>query len=208
MTVMPLRKIVVASRNQKKVGEIRDLLAPHEFEIVCVADLPDVPDVIEDGDSFASNAAKKATQTASFLNEWTLGEDSGLEVDTLGGAPGIYSARYSGENATDDKNNTRLMTELTDIPTEKRTARYVCHIAISDPQGNIQINVEAYCRGWITTEPHGTNGFGYDPYFFIPEYHKTFGQLDPAVKRVLSHRARAFGQLIPQLVALKSSTVA
>jgi XTP/dITP diphosphohydrolase len=193
-------RLVVASRNRKKTVEIRDLLAPYGIEVVGISEIAGVPDVVEDGHTFAENAAKKASQTARTLSLWTLGEDSGLEVAVLAGAPGIYSARFSGLNATDESNNTKLMGELSAVPDERRSARYVCNAALADPSGEIRLQVEAYCHGRITREARGTNGFGYDPYFSIPEYHRTFGELSPAVKRHLSHRARAFERLIPQLV--------
>ncbi len=195
-------RLVIASRNRKKAAEIRDLLAPHGIEVLGVADFPNVPEVVEDGSTFAANAVKKAAATARAVGHWTLGEDSGLEVAALAGAPGIYSARFSGPNATDEANNAKLMSELAAVPDERRSARYVCNAALADPSGTIVLQVEAYCRGRITREPRGTNGFGYDPYFLIPEYHRTFGELSPAVKRRLSHRGRAFERLIPELVRL------
>jgi XTP/dITP diphosphohydrolase len=200
--------IVLASRNRKKSREIAELLAPHGINVLSVADFPDVPETEEDGETFAENAAKKARETAKFLARWAIGEDSGLMVDALGGAPGIYSARYSGLDATDEQNNRKLLAELQSVPEEKRHAQYVCNVAVADPSGNIRLQMEARCRGRITTTAFGTNGFGYDPYFLIPEYHRTFGELSPAVKRQLSHRARAFGQLIPKLAQiLKANTI-
>jgi XTP/dITP diphosphohydrolase len=198
----PALRLVVASRNRKKTCEIRDLLAPYRIEVVGISEIAGVPDVVEDGHTFAENAAKKASQTARTLSLWTVGEDSGLEVAALAGAPGIYSARFSGPNATDESNNAKLMSELSAVPDERRNARYVCNAALADPTGEIRLQVEAYCHGRITREARGANGFGYDPYFLIPEYHRTFGELSPAVKRHLSHRARAFERLIPQLVRL------
>jgi XTP/dITP diphosphohydrolase len=195
-------RVVVASRNRKKTAEIRDLLAPYAIEVLSISGIAGVPDVVEDGPSFAKNAAKKASETARRLSLWTLGEDSGLEVAALGGAPGIYSARFSGPGATDESNNAKLMSELSAVPDERRNARYVCNVALADASGTIRLQVEAYCHGRMTREARGTNGFGYDPYFLIPEYHRTFGELSPAVKRRLSHRARAFERLIPQLVPL------
>lgn len=195
-------KLVVASRNAKKRREIEELLAPHRIEVLSVTDFPDVPEVIEDGETFAANAAKKATQTAQHLNCWVLGEDSGLMVDALGGAPGVYSARYSGEGATDETNNAKLIAALADVPDETRGAQYLCHAAISDPTGTIRLTVEATCRGRMIREPRGSNGFGYDPYFLIPEFHLTFGELSSTVKQHLSHRARAFERLIAPLVRL------
>lgn len=200
-----LPAVVLASRNRKKAAEMAALLAPHGIEVQSVADFPDVPEIVEDGRTFGENAAKKAAETAQRLSRWTLGEDSGLMVDALGGAPGIYSARYSGEDATDEQNNAKLIAELEGVPDGKRWAQYVCHVAVADPDGRIRLNVEATCRGKITEEARGKNGFGYDPYFLIPEYHRTFGQLSPLVKSQLSHRARAFERVIPQLVKLLDS---
>lgn len=194
--------VVLASRNAKKCDEIRALLAPYGVPLKGVHEFENVPDVVEDGESFAENAAKKAAETARHVGHWAIGEDSGLRVDALQGRPGIYSARFSGPDATDESNNARLIQELEGVPPERRGAEYVCHVAVADPQGNIRLNVEATCRGRITNEARGTNGFGYDPYFEIVEYHRTFGELSPLVKQQLSHRARAFARLIPRLVQL------
>jgi XTP/dITP diphosphohydrolase len=197
--------IVVASRNRKKTHEIADLLSPHGLEVACVADLADVPEVVEDGSTFAENAAKKASRTATHLGCWVIGEDSGLMVDALGGQPGIYSARYSGEGATDEKNNQKLIAALAGVPPEKRTAGYVCTVALADPTGTIRLRAEGRCRGVIIDDPRGANGFGYDPHFLIREYHQTFGELSSLVKQQLSHRARAFAKFIPELVRLLRS---
>jgi XTP/dITP diphosphohydrolase len=199
-SVRPL--LVLGSRNLKKSGEIRDLLAPHGFPLKSVAEFPDVGEVEEDGATFAENAAKKAREVAVATGHWAIGEDSGLMVDALGGAPGVYSARYSGEGATDEKNNLKLQEALKGVPDERRGAGYVCHVAVADPSGTIHLSFEDTCRGRIITEPSGENGFGYDPYFLVREYHQTFGQLSPIVKRYLSHRARAFRRLIPELTRL------
>lgn len=197
-TANPL--VVLASRNRKKSAEIAELLKPHRVDLVGVAEFPNVPEVIEDGETFADNAAKKASETARFLSQWAIGEDSGLMVDALNGKPGVYSARFSGENATDETNNAKLIAELATVPTEKRGAHYVCHVAVADPSGVIRLHVEATCNGRIIVEARGSNGFGYDPYFLIPELHRTFGELAPIVKQQISHRARAFQRLIPRLV--------
>jgi XTP/dITP diphosphohydrolase len=159
--------------------------------------------VVEDGDSFAANAALKATQQAKHLGRWVLADDSGLEVDSLGGKPGIYSARFAGPQATDDDNNRHLLELLGDMPLERRTARYVCHVTVADPTGTVRAESCDTCRGRIRTASAGTNGFGYDPYFEVVEYHRTFGELGPTVKRMLSHRSRALRGILPQLVALK-----
>lgn len=193
-------RLIIASRNQKKTGEIRALLAPWDIEVCSVADFPDVPETVEDGDSFTANAEKKAKEVALALDGWALGEDSGLCVDALNGAPGIYSARFSGDDATDEKNNAKLMSELQNVADVKRSAHYVCHVAVADPTGTIRLSLEAECHGQITREPRGSNGFGYDPYFLIPEYGRTFGEFKSIVKQQISHRARAFRRLLPKLV--------
>jgi XTP/dITP diphosphohydrolase len=134
-----------------------------------------------------------------------LGEDSGLAVHALGGAPGVYSARFSGAGATDEKNNALLLEKLAGLPLEERTAHYVCYAALSDPAGNVRAESQGICRGRILLEPAGSGGFGYDPLFEVVELHRTFGELSPAVKAVLSHRSRAIRQLVPQLIALVQS---
>lgn len=184
-------RLVVATRNRAKGQELAELLAPLGLEVHNLADYPAALEVEESGESFAANAAKKACQQAQQLGEWVVADDSGLEVDALGGRPGVYSARYAGPNATDEQNNQRLLDELQGVPLQQRTARYVCHLALADPQGTIRAEAEAYCRGRIASRPRGSHGFGYDPLFEIIEYRRTFGELPPAVKACLSHRARA-----------------
>jgi XTP/dITP diphosphohydrolase len=196
------RTIVLASRNVKKAREVAEILAPAGFQVVAVTAYPDAPEVEEDGSTFAENAAKKAREIAVHLGQWVIGEDSGLQVDALSGAPGIYSARFSGPDATDDRNNQKLMEELLSVPEDRRGAGYVCSVALSDPEGNIRIACEGTCRGRILTVASGQGGFGYDPYFLIPEYHLTFGQLSSVVKHRLSHRARAFAKFLPLIRTL------
>ena len=196
--------VVLASRNAKKSREIRDLLAPVGIPLRSVAEFPAAHEVDETGTTFAENAALKATQIAKVLGRWTIGEDSGLRVDALQGAPGVYSARYSDPGATDARNNAKLIAALASIPPEKRGAEYVCHVAVADPTGQILLSFESTCRGRIIDTACGANGFGYDPYFQVREYHQTFGELSPLVKQQLSHRARAFRRLIPELVRVLS----
>lgn len=193
-------RVVLATRNAKKCAELRALLEPHGITVLSLDECPPAPDVVEDGATFAENAGKKAATIARCVGEWTIGEDSGIEVDALGGRPGVYSARYSGPGATDQSNNDLLVAELAHVPPDCRGARYVCHVAVADPTGAIRLQVEDYCRGRITTEPRGTGGFGYDPYFLIREYHRTFGELGPIVKQQLSHRGRALRRLLPLLL--------
>jgi XTP/dITP diphosphohydrolase len=204
MTEFPT--IVLGSRNQKKIGEIRELLAPYGIPVIGVDQFPDLTDVVEDGDSFAANAEKKARETALATQHWVIAEDSGLCVDALKGAPGIFSARYAGQQGADDANNQKLLEELSAVPTEKRTAHYVCHAVLADPTGAIHASAEGRCCGRILTDYRGDNGFGYDPLFLVPEYHQTFGELPAVVKRHISHRAKAFERLLPQLIRVFETT--
>jgi len=199
---MPPSTIVLGTTNRKKGLELAELFAPLGIELRTLADFPDVIDVVEDGETFAANAALKAVGQARHLKHWVLGEDSGLMVDALDGAPGVFSARFSGPNATDESNNRLLLQKLGDLPLNQRTARYVCHMTLADALGAIRAESEACCRGRIGLQPKGTHGFGYDPLFEVIEYHRTFGQLGPVAKACLSHRARAAGLLVPQLMRL------
>ena len=200
MTTPP--RIVLGSRNRKKSREIAEILQPHGIELVSIADFPQAHEVVEDGGTFAENAAKKAAEPAASLGRWVIGEDSGLIVDALDGRPGVLSARFSGTGATDEANNRKLMDELAGVPLERRTAAYTCTIALADPAGAIRLTAEGRCRGLIIFEPRGDHGFGYDPYFLIREYHRTFGELSARVKHQMSHRARAFAAFIPGLLKL------
>jgi XTP/dITP diphosphohydrolase len=182
--------------------ELANLLAPFRVEVRTLADFPNAVHVVEDGDSFAANAGKKAVEQARRLGAWVLGEDSGLMVDALDGAPGIYSARYAGAEATDQENNRCLLAALRDVPLRERTARYVCHATLADPSGAVRAESDAACRGRIAVRPAGTAGFGYDPLFEVVEYHRTFGQLGDRVKGLLSHRSRALRELLPQMLRL------
>lgn len=194
--------LVLASRNAGKLRELVDLLAPLGVEVKAVSDFPNVPEVVEDGETFAENAAKKAREVAAAVGAWALGEDSGLAVDALGGRPGVYSARFAGTHGDDAANNRKLLAELDGVPAAKRTAAYRTHIAVASPDGEIALTAEGRCRGRIVTEPRGEGGFGYDPLFLVPEYHGTFGELAPAVKRAISHRARAMRALMRELPRL------
>lgn len=199
---MPLPVIVLGTCNRKKGQELAELLAPLGIAFATLADFPNAIEVEETGTTFAENARLKAVEQAKHLNQWVLGEDSGLSVDALGGLPGVYSARYSGELATDESNNAKLLEELTDVPLEKRTAFYTCHMSLSDPAGNVVLEAEDYCRGRIRFEASGDGGFGYDPLFEVVEYHRTFGDLSPVVKACLSHRSRALRKFTAELAIL------
>ena len=199
------RVLVLGSRNRKKLGELAGLLDPHGLVLKTLADFPNAIEVEESGDTFAANARLKATVQAKHLQQWVLGEDSGLSVAALDDAPGVYSARFSGPGATDERNNRLLLERLAGMPLDKRGAHYTCYAALSDPEGNVRAESEGLCRGRILTEAAGSGGFGYDPLFEVVECHRTFGELAPAVKSVLSHRSRAIRQLVPQIIALIAS---
>lgn len=195
-------QLILGTGNRKKGREIAALLAPVGISLRTLADVADAIEVEETGKTFAENAALKAVSQARHLGRWVLAEDSGLVVDALDGSPGIYSARFSGPNATDESNNRLLLERMADVPLDRRGARYVCHMTLADPEGRIRAESTGYCRGRIIRECRGTHGFGYDPLFEVVEYHRTFGQLGPAVKGCLSHRARAARGLVPRLTEL------
>ncbi len=200
------RDLLIGTTNLAKGRELRELLQPYGFQIRTLQDIDNPINVVEDGDTFAANAQKKAREFAQSFNCWVLADDSGLEVHSLGGAPGIYSARFAGgEEASDELNNEKLLRELAEVVWERRGANYYCHVAVADPTGAIRAESSGICRGKIRTEPAGSNGFGYDPLFEVLEYHQTFGQLGPKVKAALSHRARAMRAIVPQLATLATS---
>ncbi|MDR1491934.1 MAG: RdgB/HAM1 family non-canonical purine NTP pyrophosphatase [Planctomycetaceae bacterium] len=193
---MTQKILIFGTSNRKKVEETSDLFAKIGITLKSLADFPQGIEVVEDGASFAENAAKKASEQAAFFRTPVMAEDSGLVVDALNGAPGIYSSRFSGENATDASNNALLLEKLSNVPLEQRTAHYVCHIAIAAPSGKILAETEGICRGRIRFEPDGNAGFGYDPLFEVVEYHQTFGRLAPIMKQAISHRSRAARQIL------------
>jgi XTP/dITP diphosphohydrolase len=196
--------LVLGTRNAKKRQEIEEILRDMGLALGDLRQWPAAPEVVEDGTTFEANARKKASELARVLNQWVLGEDSGLVVPALSGRPGVYSARYAGKQGDDDANNARLLAELAPLPDDHRAAYYVCTAALAAPQGEVQAVTEGRCHGIITRELRGTGVFGYDPLFLIPEYHRTFGELNTAVKHALSHRARALAKLRPWLWKLKT----
>ena len=197
--------LVLGTHNQKKRQELEQLLAPLGLSLLTLSDGEDAIEVEETGMTFSENAALKASQQAQNLGMWVMGEDSGISVVALNNEPGVYSARYSDPGATDQRNNEKVLAELDNTPLEKRTAFYTCHMAISDPTGQIRATAEDYCYGRIRFEPSGENGFGYDPLFEIPEYHRTFGELGPSIKKVLSHRSRAIRKITAQICELMAT---
>ncbi len=197
------RTLVLGTNNRKKGIELAELLVPFGIAVKTLADFEKKLDVVEDGKTFIENARKKASEQATFLGEWVLGEDSGLSVEPLKGEPGVYSARYAAtspdENADDAANNRLLLKKLGSLPLEQRTAFYTCTAALAAPDGTIRCEAEGHCRGRILFEEVGSNGFGYDPLFEVVEYHRTFGELSPAIKRCVSHRARAMRLILPRI---------
>lgn len=202
-------KLLVATTNPGKFAEVKDFLRQLPLEVLSLSVLATWPKIIEDGATFEENALKKARALAEYSGYLTLADDSGLEVDALNGAPGIYSARYCGEEGNDKKNNEKLMHELREIPEEKRTGRFVCALALCAPKSRDKIEwiVRDSCEGRISFELKGENGFGYDPLFFYPPLGKTFGEIDRAIKATVSHRGKALkklAEMLPSLVDLNA----
>ena len=196
-------QLVLGTRNQKKRRELEYLLRAHtDIQLLTLDQFATSVEVDETGTTFRENAHLKATQQANAIGRWVLGEDSGLSVHALDGQPGVYSARFSGEHATDDSNNELLLKQLGDLPAPQRTAWYTCYMALANPEGQVVAECEGRCYGRILKQRVGTAGFGYDPLFEIPEYRMTFGELGDAVKAVLSHRARAHRKFLPQLLKI------
>jgi XTP/dITP diphosphohydrolase len=182
--------VVVATNNPNKIEEIIQILKDTDFRVISMNDLKNIPEILEDGLTFEENARKKALTIAKLTGRITLADDSGLVVDALNGRPGVKSARYSGENASPQENNRKLLEALKDVPMKKRTARFVCVIAIAMPSGKVSV-VEGKCEGLIARELRGEEGFGYDPLFIEPDSDKTFAELGSTVKNKISHRAIA-----------------
>ncbi|MEP0868944.1 RdgB/HAM1 family non-canonical purine NTP pyrophosphatase [Trichocoleus desertorum AS-A10] len=191
-----MRPLIVATGNPGKLREMQEYLAGSNWDLQLK---PAELDVEETGDTFLANASLKAAQIAQATGEWAIADDSGLEVEALEGAPGVYSARYG---KTDSERIERLLIELGSEL--NRQAQFVCVVVVARPDGSIALQSEGLCRGEILHAPRGTGGFGYDPVFYVPEKHLTFAQMTPEVKRSLSHRGQAIAALIPQLRSLKA----
>lgn len=199
--------MVLATRNQHKKQELVALLRGLDITIRTLDDFPEAPDVVEDGDTCEANAMKKAVEMAQYTGLTAVADDTGLEVDALGGRPGVFAARYAGQQATYEDNCRKLLLELQGIPADRRTGRFVTVAAIATPQGK-RLSAKGLLEGVIAEQPAGSHGFGYDPVFWLPEYGQTLAQLAPEVKNRISHRARAFTQartLLQQLIAEQSS---
>ncbi len=188
------RKLIVATSNPGKLREMAEYLTGLDWQLELK---PQELEIAETGTTFIANARLKASEVAKALGEWAIADDSGLVVDALNGAPGIYSARYG---KTDTERITRLLTALREEP--QRQAKFICAIAIARPDGSIALETEGICPGEILTETRGEGGFGYDPIFYVPELQQTFAQMSSETKNRVSHRGQAFAQLLPELVKL------
>ena len=193
-----MNKIVVGSRNSGKIREIQAVLADLPY---CVTGLSDqtIPDAEETGTTFQENAILKARYYCQHTGEYCLADDSGLEVDALDGAPGVYSARYAGKQASDEENNQKLLSALTGIPMQRRTARFRSVLALAGPDGSLML-AEGVCEGIVLFEARGTGGFGYDPLFLMPDQRKTLAEMTLAEKNLVSHRGNALRAFKQQLV--------
>ncbi|PDO11037.1 MAG: non-canonical purine NTP pyrophosphatase [Candidatus Reconcilbacillus cellulovorans] len=201
------RRLVIATRNEGKLREFARLLDRYGFRVIGLRDFPDVPEIDEDGDSFRTNAEKKAVVVARHLGRPVLADDSGLCVEALGGEPGVHSARYAGERAGDAANNAKLIARLREAafninwtPPASRfrllsPAAFVCVLALHDPESGMTRFGEGRVEGWICEQPAGENGFGYDPHFYLPELGKTMAELSEDEKNAVSHRGRAVRNL-------------
>ncbi|OQM45744.1 non-canonical purine NTP pyrophosphatase [Anoxybacillus sp. UARK-01] len=189
-----MKQVIIATKNAGKAREFEALFNEKGMQVKTLLDFPNCPDVEETGDTFAENARLKAEAMAAYFQQMVIADDSGLSIDALDGRPGVYSARYAGEEKDDQANIAKVLKELKGVPFEQRTARFHCTLAIAIP-GRPTAIVEGTCEGYIAEEPKGENGFGYDPIFYVPEKNKTMAELPKEVKNKISHRADALAKL-------------
>jgi XTP/dITP diphosphohydrolase len=193
--------LLIATKNRGKLREVAAILAGLNVELETLDAYPNVLQPVEDSETFEGNSALKALHYAAHTQRWALADDSGLEVDALGGAPGVRSARFAGRQGDDVANNAKLIAELRSVPAEKRTARFRCAVVLAG-EGAILAQASGVCDGFIVDVPRGHNGFGYDPHFFVAEFGMTAAQMPPELKNAVSHRAKALRALRPQLLQL------
>lgn len=197
-----MKRIVLATKNKGKIKEMRELLAPMHIEVLSLADFSPVDDAEENGATFAENAMLKARYYFAHTGTPCLADDSGLEVDALGGRPGVYSARYSGEDATDAANNAKVLREMEGIEKDKRTARFRCAMALVGE--GVELTTDGTCEGALLTEERGQGGFGYDPIFYVPKFDRTLAEMSSEEKNSISHRGaavRKMADLIAEMMA-------
>ena len=195
-----MREIIIATKNAGKVKDFETLFSPKGFKVKSLLNFPEIEDVEETGVTFSENATLKAEAISSALNKPVIADDSGLAIDALNGEPGVYSARYAGENKDDNANIEKVLQKLNDVPFEKRTARFHCALAIAVPGKRTEI-VEGTCEGHILEEKRGENGFGYDPIFFVEKWRCSMAELTKEQKNQISHRANALKRLAPLIDA-------
>ena len=193
-----MRKLIVATKNSGKLKEIREILGSLPYEVISMEDAGITDDIEETGSTFEENALIKAGEIHKKTGQMVMADDSGLEVDYLNGAPGIYSSRFAGEGATDEDKNNKLLELLKDVPVPNRTARFVCVIAVVFPDGT-HFTVRGTCEGYIGHKPEGSNGFGYDPLFYIPRFNMTTAQMSSDKKHEISHRGKALRMMVEEL---------
>ena len=189
-----MKRVIIATKNKGKAKEFQQMFAPYGYEVQTLLDLPHIEDVEETGVTFEENAILKAETVAQELGVLVIADDSGLSIDALDGRPGVYSARYAGEDKSDEGNMAKVLDELQSVEEADRTARFHCVLAIAGPEIETQ-TVTGTCEGRILNEKRGDNGFGYDPIFFVPSLNKTMAQLTPEEKSSISHRGNALKQL-------------
>lgn len=198
-----MQKVIVATKNPGKAKEFIRMFKPYGIEVKTLLDFPEVEDIEETGQTFEENAILKAEAVCEQFGQMVIADDSGLIVDVLDGRPGIYSARYAGEEKNDEANNDKLLNELKGVKAQDRTARFYCALAFASP-GQSTMTVNGICEGSILFERKGTNGFGYDPLFFVTELQKSMAEIMPEEKTKISHRAKALRKLEDQLSQLFS----
>lgn len=189
-----MKEIIIATKNKGKAKEFAELFGPLGFKVKTLLDYPDAPDIEETGKTFTENALLKAQGIAKLYQKIVIADDSGLVIDALNGRPGVYSARYAGEEKNDKANIQKVLSEMKDIPHDKRTAHFHCTLALVQP-GTAPITVDGICEGLILTEKRGNNGFGYDPIFYVPQLDKTMAEMTPEEKNKISHRGNAIRAL-------------
>jgi len=196
--IRTLNKVVLATQNPGKFKEIEKILSLKTVQLIDLKEIGFNEEIVEDGNTYAENARKKAETVYRYCNLPVIADDSGIEVAGLDGKPGVYSARFAGENADDEKNNTLLLKRLSEIPDSDRHAQFVC-VALFYYGFNTYVYTRGTVQGVLISVPRGEHGFGYDPLFFLPEYDKTMAELDPYEKNGISHRAKAFQKLRPYI---------
>ncbi len=199
--------LIIATKNNGKLEEIKDLLQDLDIKVSSLVDYPEIPEIIENGESFLENARIKARTVAKATGKWALGDDSGLVVEALNGEPGIHSARYAGKQGDHLANNEKLLQEMKNVPKDQRRAYFTCTMVLFSPDGK-EWDIEEKCSGEIANDYKGNQGFGFDPLFFLPEYGQTMAQLPMAEKNKISHRGKALQhmkEILKKVAFLKTS---